>query len=141
MSEARLWKYLAEVLGGVWEAQRHEDRYSVGVPDVSYATDHHGWIELKKVKRPRPGGLVTIPHFTPAQRNWAKRFGKKCGGVWVLVQVDRSFFLFGWWSVDRIGRMTEEEMRSECHASWEGRIDPEAFIRSLSRINPLSSTR
>lgn len=35
-------------MGRRWLAQRHEDKYSVGIPDVSFIFDRvSGWLELK----------------------------------------------------------------------------------------------
>lgn len=141
MSEANLWKYLARTLGGMWEAQRHEDKHSIGIPDLSYATDHHGWIELKKISCPSLVKPIKIAHFTPAQKSWVKRFGAKCGHVWVLIQIDRRYLLFGWWSVDQIGKLTLNELSREAHQYWDEAIDPEEFMSALSRVRPLSSNK
>lgn len=134
--EAGLWKYLSRVMGNLWEAQRHEDKYSTGIPDVSYSTDHHGWIELKSIKVKDEEKVVRIPHFTATQRAWAKRHGSRCGHVWTFIRVNRHHFLFGWWSVDRIGKMNVAEMIRSSDMWWEDRIDPRALIRALSRDRP-----
>jgi len=118
-------------MGNLWEAQRHEDKYSTGIPDVSYATDHHGWIELKSVEVKDENRVVRIPHFTPAQKAWAKRHGARCGKVWTFIRVNRHHFLFGWWSVDRVGAMTVSEMIRESHGWWEDKIDPRSLVRRL----------
>ena len=118
-------------MGNLWEAQRHEDKYSTGIPDVSYATDHHGWIELKYVVVKDEDRVVKVPHFTAAQKAWAKRFGSRGGRVWVLIQVNRHYLLFSWVSVDRIGRMTLPEMIRESWEWWEGAIDPRALVGAL----------
>ena len=131
--EAGLWKYLSRVMGNLWEAQRHEDKYSTGIPDVSYATSHHGWIELKSVAVKDENRVVKVPHFTAAQKAWAKRHGARCGKVWTLIRVNRHHLLFGWWSVDRVGNMTLPEMIVESHGWWEGQIDPRLLIIALDK--------
>ena len=138
MNEAALWKCLSRAMGTRWEAQRHEDKHSTGIPDVSYVTDHHGWIELKSLnptkqqvvswmKRP-----VRIPHYTAAQRAWAKRFGAKGGRVWLFVRIDRHFLLFGWWSVDKIGKLTLPQMMAEAHTIFHDRICPGKMVQALA---------
>jgi len=119
-------------MGNLWEAQRHEDKYSTGIPDVSYATDHHGWIELKSVDVRDESKVVKIPHFTAVQRAWAKRFGSLAGHTWLFVRVNRHYLLLGWWSVDRIGKLNVSGLRDEAVGKWIGKIHPKEFSLLLS---------
>jgi len=95
-SEKDLWRFIKESMGAHWDAQRHEDKDSLGIPDVSYGLqDRQGWIELKYVEKfpKRDTTPIKIPHFTPLQRNWLNkryRYGKN---VWVGLQIDNYFFM------------------------------------------------
>lgn len=88
MSEANFWQEIQSGMTGRWHAQRHEDKHSMGVPDVSYALSVRapeagpgaafrwradGWIELKYLPGPPKGRKpwdFKLDHFTPEQRNW-----------------------------------------------------------------------
>lgn len=50
--EQLAWVCMRREMTGRWVAQRHEDRYSKGIPDVSFVlTDGRaGWIELKAAR-------------------------------------------------------------------------------------------
>lgn len=125
MSEADLWKYLRDGMGATWESQRHEDKLSTGIPDVSYSTTCHGWIELKFVATPpkRPGTPLRIPHYTAEQRNWLERHGKRGGRCFLLLQVEREYLLFNWSGAQSVGRVALDELRTVAVARWSGRID------------------
>jgi len=129
MSERLLWDYLRKGMGPLWEAQRHEDSLSIGIPDVSYAITHHGWIELKYRAEPpkRPNSPLTIKHFTADQRNWLTRFGKKAGRCWILLQVDKTYMLFSWGKVQRVGAVSYAEHLKMAERVWVGGIDWEEF--------------
>lgn len=137
MSEARLWSYLRDGVGGLWDAERIENRLNSGVPDVTYSTDHHGWVELKFLPKPpkKPDSIMRIDHFTPEQRNWITRHGRRGGHCFVFLQVDRAYMLFGWESVPEIGRVTYEKHREIALAVWDGSVDFPAFIWLLA--NPV----
>lgn len=110
MSEAVFWKEIQAGMRGRWHAQRHEDRLSMGIADVSYAINApvarqfgraraDGWIELKYLRR-RPVGDAPwdfkLDHLTPDQRNWLTlrteagrglvfvmcRFGPDLAAIW-----------------------------------------------------------
>lgn len=75
-------------MGRDWDAQRHEDRYSVDIPDVSFALPHGvaGWVELKAEGK---SGEFEV---SPGQIRWMlrrARLGVRCvlmaraaGGWW-----------------------------------------------------------
>ena len=49
--EQAAWQTLSRQMRGRWWAQRIEDRYSVGVPDVACMLDgQHAWLELKAAR-------------------------------------------------------------------------------------------
>lgn len=134
MSEDNLWSYLRRGAGPLWEAQRHEDQYSTGIPDVSYSTTHHGWIELKYLPKVpvRPSTPLSIKHFTTDQRNWLKRHGQRGGKCFLFLQVVNEFMLFGWWQVDEIGRVPLSAHRDMAIGHWVGSMDFAEFIHILN---------
>jgi len=77
--EQRVWKNIRDAMAGKWSAQRHEDRYSSGIPDVSFSYRDKGscvsgWIELKSAPKmtPLPDGerVLKISHLTAEQVAW-----------------------------------------------------------------------
>ncbi len=72
--EKNFWQYIDNKMGASWDAQRHEDKFTTGIPDVSYALfGTSGWIELKCLDAwPVRNGIVKIPHLTAEQKLWLK---------------------------------------------------------------------
>lgn len=65
--EQLVWSALQRRMVGEWIAQRHEDRYSPGIPDVSFVRNGvSGWIELKHADKNEPLKI------RPGQLNWMK---------------------------------------------------------------------
>lgn len=80
--EKALWNYVSAGMNNRWDCQRHEDRYSKGIPDVSYGINGvNGWIELKISKQ----GKVNI---SQEQINWAISRGSRGGRCFVLIRDD-----------------------------------------------------
>jgi hypothetical protein len=125
MSEHRLWLYLRDNMASSWEAQRHEDRLSTGIPDVSYSMLHHGWIELKYLAAaPKKASTpMRIEHYTTDQRNWIMRHGSRGGLVFLLLQVGRDYLLFDWTRAREIGQVTFAEHCAMAAKHWAGRIN------------------
>lgn len=127
--EQKLWSYLSSIMGARWDAQRHEDKYATGVPDVSFGIGGvQGWIELKVVSGwpARSATIISLPTFSPDQRNWLNRRHAKGGHCFILLQVNRTYLLFtGDRAFDNLGRTwtkTDVEVESICH--WVGHIFP-----------------
>lgn len=111
-------------MGSLWDAQRHEDKHSTGIPDISYSTTVHGWVELKYLESPpKKGGVMKIDHFTASQRNWLTRHGKRAGHCFILVQVGSKYLLFSWEACPHIGRVTYEEHLALAVKVWDDGID------------------
>ncbi len=138
MSEARLWKYVREGMNLHWEAQRIEDKLSHGVPDVMYSTNHHGWIELKYLPKVAKN-ILTIGHLTPEQRNWIERHGRKTGKVFLLLQVNTHYLLFGHESIRKIGCMNFEEHIAMARAHWVHRITWDALLAQLNESSHIAT--
>lgn len=87
--ESNLWKHLKSVMEGRWHAQRHEDKFQPGIPDVDYGyRGVNGWIELKVAQEwwPKRGGPLPSLWSTDQVR-WLKRRWEHGGPVFSLIQV------------------------------------------------------
>lgn len=97
--ESNLWRAVADEFvrcaPGV-HIQRIENAVDTGTPDVEYCHEgRQGWIELKVAKKPaRAATPVRIRHFSKEQRLWHRDRVKSGGRSFILVQVEREYFLF-----------------------------------------------
>jgi len=130
MSEKTLYKYLSRIMSKHWEVQRHEDKYSSGIPDLSYCIKTHGWIELKYLEK-LPKKIMKIDHLTSTQRNWIKTFGRRGGLCFVLLQVEKNYMIFGWEMVYEIGQLTYDEHKKIALKFWENSINPDELKEIL----------
>jgi hypothetical protein len=141
-----LKKYLVNIMGTRWHVQSHEDRYSEGIPDLSYGVPGAGgWIELKQVEKwpVKAESLVKPKKFTPAQVNWLLRRGKRAGFCYILIKVaQHDFFLFNFTGAKalREGR-TKDWYLANCLKHWPKNIDPAELIGLLSKEHPLPCTQ
>lgn len=111
--EKLLYKKIKKAMSGLWDHQRHEDKFSVGIPDISFGLGgKNGWIELKYLKKwPKLGDIVKIPHFTSQQKNWIYKRQKIGGNCWLLLQIKVEFLLFKGDDVTTIGCINEFNLR------------------------------
>ena len=120
-------------MGGRWHHQRHEDKYSSDVPDISFAyMDHHGWIELKTAKDNE------VIKLRPGQINWLLKRG---GHSFLMVrQLDDRGRHRQWVGVDSFGlsllRHLHRATPDTLVASIECVVRPtfEEALRALLRI-------
>ena len=107
MNESGFWNTLKQGMGRSWDACRHEDACTLGVPDVSYGCRApmcingdgvNGWIELKHVPEwpRRKNTTIKIKHFTTFQKMWLKNRGKQAGHCFLFVRIHDDFLLFSW---------------------------------------------
>ena len=68
-AEKNLWRYVRKGMAEHWDATRHEDRVTPGVPDVSFRVGgRNGWLELKTAERrgvrirQRPAGCLAVEY-------------------------------------------------------------------------------
>lgn len=77
---------------------RHEDKFTAGVPDMSYAG---GWIEAKYVDQFSKGtdNLAHFRRFTPSQRRFLIRRGERGQAAWLMlgVGVTQEVYLIPFW--------------------------------------------
>lgn len=144
MTESKLWSHLSR---SVHEADptsdftRHEDRLSVGVPDVSFCFlgGLSGWTELKcQHREPRAGRNWYIDNLTPEQVNWLEKRGESGASSSVLISFGSGRHapcsVFPWWNCrallrPRIWRGSGRESGSV----WDGRVsDGEGVLRALA---------
>lgn len=139
--EQRFWDYLDSAMGRLWLAQRHEDRYSTDIPDVSYSCGRHsGWIELKVIDHwPAPDRplVLTADHFTPGQRQWLTRHGKAgAGHTYVFIRVLRGqlsdFVLIRWDQLHELGKATQDWWCFHASGYWQRTLDARSLAGVLS---------
>lgn len=136
MKEKQLWAFIRSKCRGKWLAQRHEDRVSVGIPDVSFALQGigHGWIELKSVNcQLSSSAIVRVPHFTESQRAWVNDFGVIGGGCFVVLAVNGYILLFGSEASDKIGKCTFGELVTlSLYGAHSGKFDATVFLSVIA---------
>jgi hypothetical protein len=116
---------------------RHEDKVSLGVPDLSYAAHGSGgWVELKRIRAPlRPGSRLKVRHLTEQQKGFLALRGRFGQGAFVLVHVDEkdgtsAFYLWGHWQLDLLtDGLRYSDWRTRALGVWTGRPDgPELLV-------------
>lgn len=124
MSEHKLWNYVRAGMKPHWNSQRIEDRLTPGIPDICYAIDGFGWIELKYLPSvpKNPETVMRIDHLTPEQRNWSELWGKRTNRVFLLLQAGDNYLLFDHVHIRKIGLVTLPEHIAMARAHWVGRI-------------------
>ena len=84
MKETELWLLMNQSMGNLWVAQRHEDKYSPDIPDVSYTyRGRSGWIELKASTRVGDAP-ISIPKLRAGQLNWLHARARHGAPAWVV---------------------------------------------------------
>lgn len=135
MTEADLWRYVQHGMGPLWEAERIENRLNSGTPDVSYSTNVHGWMELKYLPAApkKDSTVMQVRHFTPEQRNWITRHGRRTGLVFVFMRIASTFMLFDWSKAREIGTVTFDGHKKMAVKMWESAVDWDEFADLISK--------
>lgn len=135
--ETQLWRYLKNGMRGRWDAQRHEDKFSTGVPDVSYALEGvDGWIELKSLSKwPARESTPVRIGLRKEQSIWlAQRAQSGNGRCFILVRVGREHLLF---HAVLGGPLVRGIIRSEMYAlatnRWTRGIDWDTLCHELTK--------
>lgn len=111
--EKLLWQRVKTCMGTIWDCQRHEEKYSVGIPDVSFAMKGiNGWLELKYLKEWPKSGPVLIPHFTPQQKNWLYKRNEHGGNCFLLLQIGDHYVAINGDKVLDVGSLDKEQLLS-----------------------------
>lgn len=140
MSESDFWDRIRNGMGGRWHAQRHEDKYSTGIPDVSFGIKRlsEGWIELKFLPTyPAKSDVkkfdFAIDHFTADQRNWLTlRTQHGTGRVFLFVQMGNVSIIWRWAQLaPLLGKHTLKYLEGVACGSWSGPVDYDELAQIL----------
>jgi hypothetical protein len=134
MAEASLWQYLNKGMRGKWHATRHEDKFQLGIPDVSYGIDKvNGWIELKALYEwPKTYKTPVKVGLSRDQVAWLGARGICGGHCFILVRVKRDYLLFGWGDAPLLNQLNKGGMIASALGKWNGGIDFEEFASLIS---------
>jgi hypothetical protein len=130
--EAALWHYLSNGMRGRWHVQRHEDRLTAGIPDVSFAMNGiDGWIELKA--RARISASISLG-LSNEQAIWLYRRGKiGSGHCFVMARIGKEHLLFRYNVVNVLTiSQSMENLRHLADARWIGSIDFNQFTERIT---------
>lgn len=105
LPEQKLYDWLQRKIGHVAMLERVENRVKKDTPDLYLATKHgqalrprplQGWVELKVLDAwpKRATTAVRLAHWTTGQRYWALRHRAMGGCTWLLVQVEKTVYVF-----------------------------------------------
>lgn len=132
--EQRLWGIIKNGMSGEWHAQRHEDKYCVGIPDVSYGLRGvHGWLELKYLARwpQKATTTVKLDHFTKQQRLWLRTRGRMAGSCFLFLQVESDFALVPWNHITMNDESSKQDYMLQARGFWKGQINFQKLIEHL----------
>jgi hypothetical protein len=132
--EQKMWDYLTAAMRGRWDAQRHEDKLSNSVPDVSFACQGvDGWLELKTIEEwpKRATTMVKLQHLRSGQVNWMEDRGRRGrGACWVLLAVGGGFGNADWVLIHHTrirdlydGKMGKDELLALQSAKSSGLVE------------------
>lgn len=115
MSERKLWHDIkhAHADDNGCKLQRIESNTALGIPDLYFCIDGvSGWCELKFITSfPKKGGIVRVPHYTKAQKEWLYDL-YRVGGLAVLcLRVGQETFWFVGKQCIFVGSITENQIR------------------------------
>lgn len=107
-----------------------ENRVGPGTPDVNFID---GWVELKSLDT-KPKRLDTtkikIDHYTPQQRAWILKRWMKGGKVFLLLQLEKEWFLFdGMYAARHVGKVVYQELIDNAVAYWPKKPKPEELLK------------
>lgn len=135
LGENTFKKYLIRTMGRRWDVQSHEDKYSEGIPDLSYGIGGvNGWIELKYLPEwPLRNDVYVKPdRFTANQVNWLISRGKKGGKCFIFIKIGDEYFLFDWTLARHIRAGKKQPWYIEnCIKVWYKSINPSELSRIL----------
>ena len=122
-------------MGTSWDAQSHEDKYSSGIPDLSYGScGVNGWIELKHIKGWKGNGPVKPDKYTSIQVNWLNKRNKKGGFCFVMVKIGTEYFLLRASAAGKVkGGMTKEQYLANSIGYWSMSIDPAELLTLITQ--------
>jgi hypothetical protein len=131
--ERNFWVRLSGAMGKQWDAQRHEDKLTCGIPDVSYAIDgQSGWIELKCLaKWPSTNIIVKIPHLTPHQKLWLFMRARH-GHAFFFLRVGKEHLLIDGRDIMEVGKIKKDEL-IRLSVLYSKGFEKDGFTRIISQ--------
>jgi hypothetical protein len=114
------------------DPRRVENLLGIGTPDVNLST---GWVELKWVRAwPRNESTpLRLPHYTDEQRAWLLRRWNAGGGAWLVLQVQREWFVFNGPAAQAVGTLNHSELVLAATTYFPAKPSPEAMCACLAR--------
>jgi len=131
-SESSLWRAVSKNMQGRWIAERMENLVASGTPDVYFTLVQcgtMGWLELKHAHEwpKKPKTPLKIKHYTKEQKAFIKRHGYIGANIFVLLQVEKEYFLNDWGLALRIGTLTRDQLKELSLGYWMHRVDYTEF--------------
>lgn len=131
MAEASLWQYLKNGMkDSGWDATRHEDKMTIGVPDISFGLNMvNGWIELKALYG-WPKNPATKVKFGLSEEQvwWINNRNKKGGHCFIFVRIKRDYLLIDGMYAVFDGKYTKKEWMDFAAGKWVGSVNFNEFI-------------
>jgi len=142
--EQKQWEALRNATGASILWQRHEDKHSPDIPDLSFCTPQGtpqgaGWVEMKTLSKwpARASTRVRIPHLAPGQVNWAMRRWVMGANCWMLLRVEEydNWLLIDPHVMNAIlhQELTQEEIIRESWKVWDSVPDGKSLSVELCR--------
>jgi hypothetical protein len=128
-------KYLMGIMGTRWDAQSHEDKYSSGIPDLSYgANGINGWIELKHIKSWKGDRPVKPDKYTVIQVNWLNK-RQKCGGhCFIMIKIADDYYLLDAIKAKAVkSGMTKQQYETNSISHWHRSVSPQGLLCLLTQ--------
>lgn len=110
---------------------RVENSVLEGTPDIAYIG---GWIETKNVQEwpKRDTTKVRLPHYTAAQRAFARQHIALGGNCWLILKGPNLWLLFhGGVAAEKVGCSTVSELL-DCSAWHCVNWDPKGFLKVIT---------
>ena len=115
------------------DARSIEDAFSSGIPDINTA---YGWIELKFIRAypKRDSTPIKIHHFTANQKLFLfRRWSVLQGGAFLLVRIEKDWFLFAGKDSYDIDTWTHDEWKSKALWSCHKRMNIKGLVACLKK--------
>lgn len=146
--EQRMWGVVAGGMAGMWHAQRHEDRYSTDIPDLSFGIGgcSEGWMEFKCLDKYPSGTAKTqkswdfsADYFTVGQRNWlSERSRRGTGRCFLLAKMGKLWVIWHWKKLETLlGAVPWCDIEAAASGIWlnvPNWIEFTAVIRDLKKL-------
>jgi hypothetical protein len=127
-------RYILDKLSGhPIDIQKHEDQFSRGISDLSFAYKMvNGWIEAKILTRDREDDQPFRISIRPHQVIWNRRRHKHGGNCWLLMERRKEIWLLSIDHIDELEELTFGQVRDLCaYVGVKGKFEAEEFLTVL----------